>query len=82
MTELLTRLRVMWNGRVTWTGDDGSVEHERLSWRDRWAIFGMHSYNWWWVRRWGRQACGCVRNPLTRRRVLFCMGCAMGGWDG
>lgn len=81
MRNLLTRLRVLADGQVSWEGDDGSVEHERLSFADRWAMFGVHSYNWWWVRRWGRQSCGCTINSLTRRTVLFCKGCALGGWD-
>ena len=35
-----------------------------------WASVGVHTYNWWWVRCWGRMVCGCLRNPIMRR-VLF-----------
>ena len=68
----MTRLRALCNGKVVWVGDDNTFEHETLSWRDRWALFGIHSYNWWWVRRFGDQPCGCTVNPVTRRRVLSC----------
>lgn len=72
MTRLLSRLRVLYDGKIAWEADDGTVEHETLGWKDRWALFGVHSYNWWWVRHWGQSDCGCTVNPLTRRRVLIC----------
>jgi len=74
----MTRLRVLCNGKVAWIGDDNILEHETLSWADRWALFGVHSYNWWWVRRFGSRPCGCVHNPLTRNQVLFCCDHAWG----
>lgn len=75
MTELLTRLKVLADGKVSWQTDDGGIDFETLSWKDRWAVFGVHSYNWWWVRDWGTLSCGCVRNPITRRTVLIRWKC-------
>lgn len=39
------------------------------------ALAGPHSYEWWWVKRWGRMGCGCTRNPVTRRRLLTSSDC-------
>lgn len=76
MSELLARLRVLRTGVCEWVDPDtGVVEVDLLSWRDRWNLFGVHSYTWRWVRRFGKQACGCTLNPLTRRRVLTKMEC-------
>lgn len=71
----LARLKVLLDGNVTWVADDGVGETEHLSWRDRWTLFGVHSFDWWWVKKYGRCDCGCTRNPLTRRMVLYRMGC-------
>ena len=57
----------------------GETETEIMGWRDRWAVFGVHSYNWRWVRRLGQRGCGCTVNPLTRRKVLTRMDCAEHG---
>lgn len=71
---MFDRLRVLLTGEVTWcdpvTGEP--EETERLGWRDRWSLIGPHPWNWWWVRRWGSQPCGCMVNPLTRQPVLWC----------
>lgn len=69
------RMRVLATGIVVWDNDDGTEDIEYLGWRDRWAIFGVHSYNWWWVRRFGVLDCGCTRNPLTRRMALYRADC-------
>lgn len=70
------RLAVLVTGRVTWTDTGtGESETEYLGWRDRWALFGVHSHNWRWVRRLGQLRCGCSRNPVTRRLVLITMDC-------
>lgn len=67
------RLVALLTGRVVWVDAvDGTVETEHYGWRDRWAIFGLHSSDWWWVRRWGTQPCGCVNNPITRHQLLIC----------
>ena len=47
----------------------------KLSWGQRWAIAGIHSYNWGWVRRFGAMPCGCTRNPVTRRIVCYLVDC-------
>ena len=75
MRRLFFRLKALLDGKVTWVADDGAEEREVLSWRDRWSLFGVHSHDWWWVRRYGKLHCGCTRNPITRRMVLFRMGC-------
>lgn len=74
------RLRALLTGRVEWIDpEDGAVEVEWLSWKDRWSIFGVHSYSWGWVRKYGALECGCTRNPITRRRVLIRLNCAQHG---
>ena len=40
-----------------------------------WAVAGIHSHNWWWVRKYGKMSCGCTRNPLTNRFVLYVYEC-------
>jgi hypothetical protein len=73
---VIARLRVLATGRVEWVDpEDGVIEVEWMSWRDRWSIFGVHSCSWRWVRRWGSRPCGCTFNPLTRRKVLTRMSC-------
>lgn len=73
---LISRLGILLTGRVSWLDPHtGAREAETISLRDRWAVFGVHSYNWWWVHRYGRRSCGCVINPLTRRKVLTSMDC-------
>lgn len=74
---MFSRLRVLLTGNVEWVDiETGETERDHYGWRDRWSIFGVHSYNWGWVRRLGVMDCGCTRNPLTRRMVLFRFGCA------
>lgn len=73
------RMHALLTGRVVWVdAEDGTEETEHYGWRDRWAIFGLHSYDWRWMRRWGKRPCGCMINPLTRRRVLICYEHAWG----
>lgn len=76
-----SRLRVLVTGRVEWVNpeDSDDVEIDYLSFRDRWSIFGIHSYNWKWVRRKGIRECGCTFNPITRRKVLTYMDCSQHG---
>lgn len=70
------RVRLLVTRRATWvdveTGDEHTV---RESWRTVWALAGVHSYHWWWVRHWGPMECGCTRNPLTRRMLLISFEC-------
>jgi hypothetical protein len=74
--QLLSRLRILRTGICEWSDPDtGDIEVDFLGWRDRWSIFGVHSYNWRWVRRYGKQTCGCTLNPLTRRVVLVSWEC-------
>jgi hypothetical protein len=79
---IIERLRILATGRVTWVDNDtGAEEDEHMSWRDRWSLFGVHSWNWRWVRRWGQMGCGCTRNPLSRRTVLTNVDCPAHGWS-
>lgn len=76
MSEILARLRVLRTGVIEWVDPDtGQIEVELLGWRDRWTLFGVHSYAWRWVRRFGGRDCGCTFNPMTRRKVLTRMDC-------
>jgi hypothetical protein len=80
VSEFLTRLHTLMTGRCTWIDTDtGELEHDVLDWRSRWAIFGVHSSNWKWVRTFGKRDCGCTFNPLTRRKVLTNMECPTHG---
>jgi len=80
MSEMMARLRMLRTGVVEWVDQDtGQVEVDLLGWRDRWTLFGVHSFNWNWVHRFGKRECGCTFNPLTRRRVLTAMNCASHG---
>lgn len=64
------------SGRIEWVDPDtGESEGIYKDWRTAWAIAGIHSANWWWVRKFGKRDCGCTINPLTRRRVLTLWGC-------
>lgn len=69
--------RVFWRIKVLVTRKlelfPGYVTKE--PWRTVWGIAGVQSYNWWWVRKWGKLPCGCTRNPLTRRMLLYTMEC-------
>jgi hypothetical protein len=75
LSSSLSRIRILATGRLVWEDITGELEVEYVDWRTRWAIAGIHSANWRWVRRWGEQDCGCTINPITRRRVLICMSC-------
>lgn len=79
LTRAWSRLYILATGRVEWVGEDGGVDREKLSWRTRWSIVGVHSYNWKWVRRYGKRVCGCTFNPITRRKVLTRMDCSQHG---
>lgn len=74
---MFDRIKILLTGRVLWcnpyTNEVEEVDH--MGWRDRWNVFGVHSYNWRWVNRYGAMPCGCTRNPITRRRVLLRWGC-------
>lgn len=70
------RLAALATGKVVWVDPTtGETEIETMGWRDRWTLFGVHSWNWRWVRRWGTRDCGCAFNPLTGRKVLTRMDC-------
>ena len=66
------RIKVLITRKTTWLNDDGSVSHTvKETPSAAWAIAGIHSWKWWWVRKYGQLDCGCVRNPLTRKFVLY-----------
>lgn len=59
--------------------ETGEPENFHFSFKGRWSIWGIHSHNWWWVTRYGTRDCGCVYNPLTRKRVLVRWRCDQHG---
>jgi hypothetical protein len=73
MDLILERIKLLLTGKAEWcdavTGQ--VVEQEKMDWRTRWAIAGIHSHNWMWVRQFGYRECGCTKNPITRRLVLI-----------
>jgi hypothetical protein len=76
MSDWRARLRILRTGVCEWVDPDtGQIEVDLLSWRDRWNLFGVHSADWRWVRRFGERDCGCTFNPITRRKVLTKMDC-------
>jgi len=76
MSEFISRLRILLTGRTEWVDETtGQSEVIYEDWRTSWAIAGIHSANWWWVRKYGQLDCGCTINPITRRRVLTLWGC-------
>lgn len=72
MGDLWRRLVRLATGRYVWVDtEDGSETVEHMSWKHRWRLDGPQSWKWWWVQRWGHLDCGCTRNPLTRRFILY-----------
>lgn len=69
------RIKHLISRRYTWVADDGTEIHTREDRDTAWAMEGPHTYRWWWVRRWGKLPCGCTRNPITRRVLLYRMDC-------
>ena len=70
------RLKFLANGNAEWVDQTtGEIDAVKEDWSTRWAIAGIHSNSWRWVRRWGEMKCGCTRNPVTRRMVLHLVGC-------
>ena len=78
---LTARIKLLLTGKAEWCDPEtGEVtDRETLDLRTRWAIAGIHSCNWRWVRRFGKRECGCVINPITRRTVLYDMECSVHG---
>lgn len=74
LAELRERIRILATRRTVW-GDGDDVHVDRESWSSAWAIAGVHSWEWRWVRRYGAMECGCTLNPVTRRIVLVNMAC-------
>jgi hypothetical protein len=71
-----TRVKLLVTRKFTWVDqEDGSERVVKESFSHAWAMLGVHSRNWWWVRRWGELDCGCTRNPLTRRVIMFDWEC-------
>ena len=76
MKTQIMRIKSIITGKVSWIDEiTGEITEDREDWRTRWALFGVHSHNWWWVRKYGQLECGCTINPITRRRVLTLWGC-------
>ena len=70
------RLRILLTGRTEWVDPEtGETEVRYDGLHFAWTIAGIHSYNWRWVRKYGKRDCGCTINPITRRRVLTLWGC-------
>jgi len=69
------RVKLLVTRKSTWVGPNGSETAVKEDFSDAWAMVGVHSRNWWWVRKWGELDCGCTRNPLTRRMVTYDMKC-------
>ena len=84
MSKTLERIKLLTPGEAQWCDAETGevVENDKLPWRTRWAIAGVHSYNWKWVRRMGKKDCGCTINPITRRRILTNMECDKHGLCG
>lgn len=76
MFNTLRRIQRLVTGKYGWVDPaDESIEWEHLSWRTRWALDGIHAHNWKWVLKYGKLECGCVRNPVTRKLVLYVWRC-------
>lgn len=57
--------------------ETGDVEVYRFSRGTAWALAGPQVATWQWFRRWGTLACGCLRNPFTRRIVVLRGDCSL-----
>lgn len=69
-------LKILLTRKATWVDPNtGETETDRYDWGTTWALAGIHSWRWAWVRRRGALPCGCTRNPVTRRMVLYAMDC-------
>lgn len=68
------RLRRLLTGRYGWLKSDGTIHHyTHETWGARWAMDGVHSWRWAWVRHSRlRRPCGCIRSPFTFRHTMFC----------
>lgn len=78
--QIYNRIVFLLTGNATWKDQlTGDAYRTVESWNVRWAVAGIHSYQWWWVKRFGQLDCGCTRNPLTRRVVLFSSDCPRTG---
>lgn len=73
---IIVRLKILITRKITWVGKDNQSECvEKTTLSGAWALAGIHSSNWRWVKKYGKMECGCTRNPITRRIVLFWVGC-------
>jgi hypothetical protein len=68
------RIQKLITRKFTWVSEEGSYTSKE-PFHITWAIVGIHSYRWWWVRKYGLLPCGCRRNPITRRFVSYLYGC-------
>lgn len=76
------RIKTLITGVTVWRHPSPLVPAERVrDWSLAWTIVGIHSYQWWWVKKWGNLPCGCTRNPLTRRMVIFSGDCKQHGFS-
>lgn len=79
---LAKRIQYLATRKLTWEDENGKQVTVKESWRAVWAMFGIHSWRWKWVRKYGALPCGCTRNPLTRRIVLYRWRCEIHGARG
>lgn len=67
------RIRRLLTGRYGWRAADGTVHYTHETPGARWALDGIHSWRWAWVRRSPlRRPCGCMRSPFTFRHTMLC----------
>lgn len=79
MKTLWHRVKALVTRRFEWMDETGKVEVTHEDWHTTWALIGIHSYKWRWVRKYGKLPCGCTRNPLTRRMLLYRWRCEKHG---
>ncbi len=78
--EIPARIKMLVTRKFEWTDvESGTTTITKESWHATWAIAGIHSYQWWWVCKFGQMDCGCTKNPITRRLVLISGKCEKHG---
>ena len=77
--KLRSRLRILLTRKTKWSWDGGPIEEHKESLSSAWAIARPYLLDFKPYRRWifkrGALDCGCHRNPITRRIVLFALDC-------
>jgi hypothetical protein len=70
------RVKTLVTGKLVWVDAETGEEFVERSRYGAWIVAKPWVHNWWWVRRWGQMPCGCTRNPLTRRVILYEFDCS------